>query len=63
MGDALVTAEPRNDPGMIRVGSDNGRRPVLAPVPTDAERDAFEAFLARWLADAAERRMRRSAGR
>lgn len=39
------------------------RRPTLTPVPTAPEQRAFERFLAAWLAEAAERRIRRQAGR
>lgn len=39
------------------------RRPALTPVPSAPEQRAFERFLASWLAEAAERRVRRQAGR
>lgn len=45
---------------MIRTGSDNARHsPSLVPVPSEAEVRSFERFLAEWLAEAAERRLRR----
>lgn len=39
------------------------RPPRLVPVPTPAETQAFERFLAGWLAEVAERRIRRQVGR
>lgn len=56
-----MTAERtvRNDPGMIRAASDNARRPHLVAVPSEAEARTFDRFLAEWLAEAAERRIRR----
>lgn len=38
-------------------------RPTLTPVPSAPDQRAFERFLASWLAEAAERRIRRQAGR
>ena len=52
---------PRHDLGMIGAGPDNARRTRLTPVPSEAEVRTFERFLAEWLAEAAERRIRRRA--
>ena len=39
------------------------RRATLTPVPSAPDQRAFERFLASWLAEAAERRIRRQAER
>lgn len=48
-----ATAERRPSPA----------RPQLVAVPTPAEAQAFDRFLASWLAEAAERRIRRQMAR
>lgn len=53
-----MTAERRSTPATDR-GQQPQRRHLVA-VPSDAEVRSFERFLAQWLAEAAERRMRRS---
>jgi hypothetical protein len=53
-----------NDPRSLPPASVERRpRPHLVAVPSEAEVAAFERFLAAWLAEAAERRIRRQTAR